>query len=207
MRSAIFALPALAATALADVSVIWRHELSTGKTATEVRGADKALLADSCSSKIGALDFSDVDENGGGSFTVGDKKFAVLSQPEAGHPVCTRIYNGDIAVVECTGVDYSVPAGTATSADDCFKHEANKMAFRSLSTRSGDVQNAGQQSEQPSNQPSMPSFHSRILGTRQTACISNTDVTLVGNGDPHQNFLHKQISVSSSLIKLGQHPN
>ncbi|KAJ4364040.1 hypothetical protein N0V83_009495 [Neocucurbitaria cava] len=137
MRSTLFALPAFAAAVLADeVSVTWRHELSSGKTALEIQGADKALLAESCSSKIGSLDFTNVDKHGGGSFTVGDKKYEVLSQPENGAPVCTRIFNDDIAVVECTGVDYTVPAGAATSAEDCFSQAENKAAFRSLKSRS-----------------------------------------------------------------------
>jgi hypothetical protein len=196
MRSALFVIPAFAASVLAEeVFVTWRHELSSGKTALEIQGADKSVLAESCSSKIGSLDFSNVDEHGGGSFIVGDKKFEVMSQPENG-PVCSRIYNGDIAVVECTGVDYAVPKGAATSAEDCFSHEDNKAAFRSLRSRSEDVHSAGA----PAEAPSMPAFHSRILGSRQTTCISNTDVTTVGDGNPHQNYLHKQISVSAPLL-------
>jgi hypothetical protein len=197
MRSAHFALPAFAASVLADeVFVTWRHELSSGKTALEILGADKAPLAESCSSKIGSLDFSNVDSHGGGSFTVGDKKYDVLSQPADG-PVCSRIYNDDIAVVECTGVDYDVPEGAATSAEDCFSHEESKTAFRSLKSRSADMYSA---STAPAEKPAMPSFHSRILGSRQTTCVSNTDVTLVGDGDPHQNYLHKQISVSAHFV-------
>jgi hypothetical protein len=196
MRSALFTLSAFAASVLAnEVFVTWRHELSSGKTALEIQGADKTVLAESCSSKIGSLDFSNVNEQGGGSFTVGDKKYEVLSKPEAG-PVCSRIYNGDIAVVECTGVDYDVPEGVATSAEDCFSHEENKAAFRSLRSRSDNLQSASA----PAEQPAMPSFHSRILGRRQTTCISNTDVVKVGDGNPHQNYLHKQISVSSYLV-------
>lgn len=198
MRSTLFTLPAFAATALAnEVFVTWRHELSTGKTALEVQGMDKSMLAESCSSKIGSLDFSEVDEHGGGSFSVGNHKFEVLSQPETG-PVCNRIFNGDIAVVECSGVDYEVPAGAATSAEDCFALEDNKAAFRSLKSRSADVSGAST----PAERPSMPAFHSRILGSRQTACISNTDVTKVDDGNPHQNFLHKQISVRTFPLRV-----
>ncbi len=200
MRSALLALSAFAASVLANaVSVIWRHELSSGKTALEILGADKAVLAESCSSKIGSLDLSNVDEHGGGFFDVNDKKYEVVSQPENG-PVCTRIYNGDIAIVECTGVDYDVPKGVETSADDCFSHEENKATFRSLRSRSDNVHGASA----PSDQPAMPSFHSRILGSRQTTCISNTDVVKVGDGDPHQNYLHKQISVSARLVRASR---
>jgi hypothetical protein len=197
MRSTLFALPAFAASVLANqVSVTWRHELSSGKTALEILGADKAMLAESCSSKIGSLDFSNLDKHGGGFFAVSDNKYEVVSQPKEG-PVCTRIYNGDIAVVECTGVDYDVPEGLATSAADCFSHEDNKATFRSLRSRSEGVHTASA----PTEQPAMPAFHSRILGSRQTTCISNTDVTRVGDGNPHQNFFHKQISVSKHSIR------
>jgi hypothetical protein len=197
MRSTLFALPAFAASVIAsEVFVTWRHELSTGKTALEVQGTDKSVLAESCSSKIGSLDFSNVDEHGGGFFTVGDNKFAVTSKPENG-PACHRIYNNDIAVVECTGVDADVPTGMIASEDGCFSHEENKVAFRSLRSRSEDVLNASL----PVEGPSMPAFHSRILGSRQS-CISNTDTTLVGDGNPHQNFLHKQISVGTIFCTI-----
>jgi hypothetical protein len=197
MRSTLFALPAFAASVLADqVSVTWRHELSSGKTALEIHGTNKAMLAESCSSKIGSLDFSNLDEHGGGFFTVSDKKFEILSQPGDG-PVCTRIYNGDIAVVECIGIDYDVPTGAATSAENCFSHEDNKATFRSLRSRSEDVHTASV----PAEQPTMPAFHSRILGSRQTTCISNTDVKRVGDGNPHQNFFHKQLSVNEHFTR------
>jgi hypothetical protein len=192
MRFNLFTLPAFATSVFAnDVFVTWRHELSTGKTALEIQSTDRSVLAESCSSKIGSLDFSNVDEHGGGFFTVGNSKFAVMSKPEDG-PACHRIYNNDIAVVECTGVNYDVPADVVTSAGDCFSHEENILAFRSLRSRSEDMLNASA----PIEQPAMPAFHSRILGSRQS-CIRNTDIELIGDGNPHQNYLHKQISVST----------
>jgi hypothetical protein len=39
------------------------------------------------------------------------------------------------------------------------------------------------------------------VGSQQTTCISNTDVTKVGDGNPHQNFFHKQISVSEHFAR------
>jgi len=192
MRSTLFAIPAFAASALAaEVFVTWRHEIPSGSTSLTIQSANKTVLAETCGSTIGSLSFADVDAHGGGHLTAGDAKFEIKSQPEAGGPVCTRIYNGDIAVVECTGLDLDVPAGAATSAADCFKHEHTKAAFRSLMTRSDDVADATAHVDEPE----MPAFHSRIQG-RQTTCISNTDVVVQGDGNPHQNYLHKQISVS-----------
>jgi hypothetical protein len=191
MRSALFALPAFVALAMAaDVSVTWRHELSTGSTSLTIQSADKTVLAETCGSSIGSLDFSLVDEHGAGHLSVGDKKFSIQSQPQDG-PVCTRIYNGDIAVVECTGIEFdNIPEGVSKSAD-CFLHEHVKAAFLSLKSRTADIENATAH-----EQPEMPAFHSRILGSRQTTCFTTQDIEVVGDGNPHQNFLHKQISVS-----------
>jgi hypothetical protein len=193
MRSALFVLPAFAASAMsAEVFVTWRHEIPSGSTSLTIQSADKAVVAETCGSLIGALDFSNVDKQGAGYLTLGDKKFDILSQPTDGGPVCTRIYSGEIAVVECTGITLDIPVGAAKSAD-CFSHEHTKAAFLSLKSRSDDLANATAHVEGPN----MPAFHSRILGERQTTCITNTDVSVVGDGNPHQNFLHKQISVSS----------
>ncbi|KAF2830289.1 hypothetical protein CC86DRAFT_433967 [Ophiobolus disseminans] len=190
MRSAFFALPTFVASAMAaEVFVTWRHEIPSGSTSLTIQSAEKTVLAEVCGSSIGSLDFSNVDQHGAGSFNVGDKKFSIQSQPQAG-PVCTRIYNGDIAVVECTGVNltFDIPAGVAKSAD-CFLHEHVKAAFLSLKSRSVDIDDATAH-----EQPEIPPFHSRILGSRQTTCVTNTDVSVMGDGNPHQNFLHKQIS-------------
>jgi len=147
------------------IFVTYRYERSSGRTALEIQSADKTVLAESCGSNNGSLDFSNLKQDGGGFFTVGDKTFEVLSNPKDG-AVCTRVYDDNIAVVECTGVDFDVPEGVATSAADCFSHEDNKAAFRSLKSRSENLHLAGA----PVEQPTMPSFHSRILGSRQ-ACM------------------------------------
>ncbi|EAT81080.2 hypothetical protein SNOG_11372 [Parastagonospora nodorum SN15] len=192
MLSTLFTLPAFATLVFAkEVFVTYRYERSSGRTALEIQGADKAVLAESCSSKIGSLDFSNLEQDGRGFFTVGDKKFEVLSNPEDG-PVCTRIYDEAIAVVECTGVDYDVPESAATSAEDCFFHEDNKAAFRTLKSRSENLHLVGA----PVEKPVMPPFHSRILGSRQACMFSQYNTKLVGDGNPHQNYLHKQLSSS-----------
>jgi hypothetical protein len=197
MRSTLFTLPTLAILgATKEIFVTYRHEQSSGKTALEIQDAtgNKAVLAESCSPKIGSLDFSSLEQDGSGFFTVDNKKFEVLSKPGEG-PVCTRIYDDAIVIVECTGVDYDIPEGAATSAEDCFAHEDNKAAFRSLKSRSENLHRAGPAA--PAEQPTMPSFHSRILGSRQACLFTNHNVKLVGDGNPHQNYHHKQLSVSA----------
>jgi hypothetical protein len=100
-----------------------------------------------------------------------------------------------MAVTECTGIglDAGALADSATSAD-CFEHEHVKASFRSLKTRSVDILDATAHAEQPK----MPAFHSRIQG-RQTTCSTSRQAVVVGDGNPHQNFIHKQITVSNAF--------
>lgn len=201
MRVVLLALSTLVASIFADeVSVTWRHELSSGRTALEILDLNNTILAESCGSKIGTLDFSSVDKHGGGSFAVGNKTYAVLSQPDDG-PICNRIYNHDIAIVECTGVNYAVPEDVAKPANNCFLHEDNNAVFERLRSRNANVQSAGL----AVGGASSPSFYSRILGSRsngEPSCQMRSQTSLVGDGDPHQNFYDKQISVSVLPSKL-----
>lgn len=197
MRFTLFTLTAFATLVFAkEVFVTYRYERSSGRTALEIQGADKAVLAESCSSKIGSLDFSNLDQIGRGFFTVGDKSFEVLSNAKEG-TVCNTIYDDAIAIFECTGVEYDVPEVAATSAEDCFSHEDNKAAFRTLKSRSESLHLAGA----PVEKIAMPSFHSRILGSRQSCVFSKYKTKLVGDGNPHQNYLHKQLSVSAEFLR------
>jgi hypothetical protein len=208
MRFALFALPAFAASVLAaEVSVTWRHEPSTNSTSLTVHSADKEVLAEKCGSSIESLDFSQVNEKGAGFFTVGKNKFRVQNQPQ-GSLVCNRIYNSDMAVAECTGIDLDLSTlrGAAKSAD-CFVHDHVKDSFRRLKSRSVDILTATPHVEQPNItadvesptaqgwRPTMPSFLSRITG-RQTSCFQVPVALVVDGGNPHQNFLNKQVTVS-----------
>ncbi|KAH3905284.1 hypothetical protein HBI56_209680 [Parastagonospora nodorum] len=191
-----FALFAFAATALAaDVKVIWRHEKPTGKSSLTLESADRTVLAETCGNSLGALDFSRLDEHGVGDFSVGSKTFEATSIPQDSGVSCHRIYSGTIAIVECTGVDVAVPVGVARSAD-CFTHEHAKESFRRLKSRSVDIMNATEHIEpiaEPPSSDDAPWFLSRIF-PRQNRCPPGTDTYPADNPDPHQNYLHKQLS-------------
>lgn len=195
-----FTLLAFAATALAaDVKVIWRHEKPTGRTSLTVESADRTVLAETCGNLLGALDFSRLDEHGVGNFTVGSKAFEATHVPQDGGVSCHRIYSGTIAIVECTGIDIAVPAGAAESAD-CFTHTHAKESFRRLKSRSLDILNATEHVEPftEADDDAAPWFLSRILPRQR--CWIGTETYPVDNPDPHQNYLHKQLSVSKQCM-------
>jgi hypothetical protein len=192
MRSALFSFAAFAASAMAaEVVVTWRHEKDSNSTSLSIQSAaDRAVLAETCSSSMGSLNFYDADEDGAGHLTIGDKKFEIGIEPKDG-PVCTSIYNEYLATVECTGIDMDIPEGAAKSAD-CFTHEHVKATFNLLKSRSVDILNATEHVEQPIEEPTMSPFHSRILGPRQKPepiigiekCNIEVVTEKIGDGNP-----------------------
>lgn len=187
MRSAIFALAA--SVVAADVSVVWRHEKPTGSTSLTIHsGEDQAVIAESCGNSIGSLDFSNVDEHGAGNFTANGKTFDIISKSQDGIS-CSRKYNGVVAVVECSNLKFDVPESAALSAN-CFTDDEATSSFLALRSINVNAMN----SPAPVEQRSTPSQTFRLRGRQQ--CYDQTGTTQIGDGDPHQNFYHKQISVS-----------
>lgn len=199
-----------ASTIAADVSVIWRHEKSSGSTSLTVHAAENdAILAESCGSSIGTLDFSSIDENGFGNVTIGDSTFRVSAQSQsAGGVSCTREYNGVIAVAECAGLSFDVPEDAVRSAD-CFSNDDAKASFAALDPRNIILNYMPTTVEQRSTQP-----ETFKIGGRQI-CHVDYGTVRVGDGmplqilssatrmgeltqetgNPHQNYLHKRLSV------------
>ncbi|KAF2022625.1 hypothetical protein EK21DRAFT_82865, partial [Setomelanomma holmii] len=179
----IFALMASASIA-ADVAVVWRHEKTTGSTSLSIHAAtDDAVLAESCGNSIGSLDFN-VDEHGAGNFIIGSNAFDITSQSQEGVS-CNRIYNGIIATGICFGVKFDVPEGLATSSD-CFTDGDTTASFLALKWRSLGAMKPV--TATPVQQPDTPSQTFRLLG----------------DGDPHQNYYHKQLS---EVISCGTAPS
>jgi hypothetical protein len=211
MLFAIFALAATAAAAT-EVSFVWRHELPSNSTSLTIYpGAERnTVLAETCGNTMGSLDFSRVDEHGSGNFTVGEDVFDVLYETSPGAPSCHRMYNDHIAVVECTGVQFDIPANTSQSAD-CFNTGRAKHSFERLKTRSVDILNAGKGPEHVAEAEDLQhSRLARILGGAMSRITgrglqnrqSSTRIERVGDGNPHQNFKHTQISVCQQPIIL-----
>jgi hypothetical protein len=69
MRSAIVALATTVTAVAADVSVVWRHEISSGSTSLSVHSADGTVLAETCGSLLASLDFRKLNGYGAGQCT------------------------------------------------------------------------------------------------------------------------------------------
>ncbi|KAF2818344.1 hypothetical protein CC86DRAFT_433620 [Ophiobolus disseminans] len=192
MRAAFLALAASAIAA--DVSIVWRHEKPSGSTSLTIHASpSKSIIAEICGNSIGAVDFSRVDEHGAGSFTIGDKTFAVASQSQDGVS-CTRMYNGVVAVVECSNVKLDVPVDSPVSAD-CFTDAGAKSDFLALKSRSllgTDTDTDTDTPPAPSTPISSPSPSFRLRGRQQ--CHDERSTVKVGDGNPHQNYFNTQLS-------------
>ncbi|KAF5660303.1 hypothetical protein FCIRC_12181 [Fusarium circinatum] len=181
MRSVPVAL-VLAATAVsADVQIVWKHAKASSQTALSVYDGS-TLLAQSCSSFISdapsSIDFTDVDENGFGNFTVGANKYLVHSKAKySGGPICTKKFSAEATVVECSGLSWE--PNKAKVEDNCHDKDEAKGALRLLSSK-GSASGFAKREANPINDP--------------PACSVLTRTSLVGDGDPHQNYFHKQLS-------------
>jgi hypothetical protein len=83
------------------------------------------LVAQTCASIIAgtphSIDFSDLDDNGSGNFSIGDAMYLAHSNPEYSQgPICTKTYNADVAVVECSDVNWT-PSADAAIEENCHE--------------------------------------------------------------------------------------
>ncbi|KAF4426135.1 hypothetical protein F53441_14140 [Fusarium austroafricanum] len=184
MRSFYPVLLFVAKGLTANVQVVWRLEKDTNVSSLSALGSDGAKVAETCGSIIHgkhSIDFSHVDMNGSGNFTVGDSSFMIHSKPEwSGGPACSRVFNPEYTLVQCSGVEWDAEGVVKDKATDCFGNSHTDGELKSLERR-------GQGHE----------MHTRDAGLeeRQYQCaVWTTHPTLVNDGDPHQNYFHKQLS-------------
>ena len=143
-----------------------------------------------------------VDQNGSGNITVGNKEFKVLDDPEvSGGIICGRLHDDVETVVNC---EVTVP--------DAFNlAPLSRRSFpECMSKRSTSTAEAGSGLEAvlegfqrkptflPLDQPLSPPDNS-TLEERQICSVHSKGTVRVGNGNPHQNPLHIQLSVSSPI--------
>lgn len=127
--------------AVIDVQLVWRLEKDSGHCSVSALDPKKGtLLAGSCGSTLEAdtpIDFSDVDKDGNGNFTVGDLTYRVHSKPEfSGGPSCSKTFNAKYSLVQCSGVEWpGTPDSAKGNATDCFKDAESQATFRALGAR------------------------------------------------------------------------
>ncbi|KAH7177017.1 hypothetical protein EDB81DRAFT_752329 [Dactylonectria macrodidyma] len=167
-----------------DVDLICCFEKQSNNTSLSVFDTARGdLIAETCGSFLKAdipIDFSRVDENGSGQFTIGKRRFVVHSPTRFSHrPQCSKILTSDFVVVQCSKMTWSVENYSQGDASNCFQdaglYTSALHATRgnqSYSTHSGDVIEASKLKKR--------FFH-------------HTKLKRVGDRSI-QRFLHKQLS-------------
>lgn len=106
----------LASAVSANINIVWQHAKLFGKTALSIYDGS-TIIDQSYSSFISndynSFDFSDVDENGFGNFTINDKQYLVHSK------------------VECSGIRWK-PSPRAKVEDNCHIDKDTKTLVRPL---------------------------------------------------------------------------
>lgn len=162
-----------------NVRVLFHHDKTESKTSLTLTDPSKnKTFAHACDYKLDSGDFAkfpirmDVNENGAGSLIYGDKKYRIHSLPEhSGGINCSRTYSQDTASVDCMA-PWRAP----------FQLQQLPSNFTSSCFSPGQPAYGLDRRQQPGP---VVNF---IDQTRKE-----------GNGDPHQNYYHRQITVGLTL--------
>jgi hypothetical protein len=183
----VLAAPQIKERASTDnLHVVWHHEKSPSKTSlTLMDGSKSKVFGYSCTSSLNTDVFANfpiimnVTENGSGTLMYGSTTYKVLSDPAfSGGITCSRMYHGEEAYVDCLVPQpdsLKLAEIASDSRKDCFTGSAFPIKL------GGHVQSDKRQANLQSRGeiPDRTTFRTEIIG----------------DGNPHQNYYHKQLSV------------
>jgi hypothetical protein len=196
---------------LRELSVEFQLNKPTGQTSTAVWNKDHTeLLGHSCSSHLKIfqddhVEFN-VDEHGAGNVTVGSLSYTVHDDAKSsGGIICNRMHSTTEALVTCivyipqnAQVAYLNKRGLST----CFPNGAHQLGQVVEGLKSGPIWGTAEDAPMTTGY-NASELHPGTLSKRQGSCGVWSGVTYrVGDGDPHQNPMNVQLSVSSTL-KVG----
>ncbi|KAF0331288.1 hypothetical protein RB213_001369 [Colletotrichum asianum] len=182
---------------LQQVQIVYQ-ECATA-TSVEVFSAG-TVVAEACSNTLDTGSFAAlpitfaVDRTSAGTVTVGSTTYKIHEKKEiSGGIVCGRLFDGGESVVSC---DIAVPAGMSLSRrHECIPDGETTMA-RALRVRKPEQD---LQARYIAPIPFLTSGETgtntdkREIGKRQ-GCYPQKWTELVGDGNPHQNYYHSQIT-------------
>lgn len=200
-----------------DIQIVLQVSKIKDQAAIDVYNQDKlTLLAQSCARSLqsGGLDIAfAVNGNGAGTFTVGSQTYTVSDDLTiSGGAICDRISSDDELLVNCV-VPYSQPLPALAKRDlkICFPEgpihlvevlhgfeasAADESAFLTAEEAEAAAE-AAQAAADLSTTTASP------LDKRQGSCgFWSTHTHRTGNGDPHQNPWHVQLSVSKLVLSI-----
>ena len=192
----------------AGITLQYRWTSNNSQQSIAAFASDGAALASACSNTLDTGSFSttpillqiDSPRSASGNISVGGTSYPLHSNPaDRDSPVCLRVYNEDVVEVQCSIALKMIVRPTPDSAnatDDCFTENKtpSMLDFRS-SLISPNTDNST--SEPAQHLSTVPAKRSSKLVPKQ--CVTSHSTIKIGDGDPHQNFLHKQVSVYFSI--------
>lgn len=193
-----------------DVKVVIQRLKATSETDIAVTEATTSqVVGYACSNALNTGSFvdypitADVDESGGGTLTIGSTTYKVHENPEiSGGITCTRVFNDVEMYMTCTATVPSSLQLTPISKRDstnCFQSGSPGLQMTANAMLNGAA---------PPPAGNITARKAEAINKRQAPCGSWTGETqIVGDGNPHQNYLLKQLSVSSqSPFKTSSFP-
>ncbi|KAF5579861.1 hypothetical protein FPCIR_10926 [Fusarium pseudocircinatum] len=188
MRSLQSILLFVSACLAADVQVAWRLEHETKTSALVAVDTNGTVIAETCGSIIHArdpIDFSHLDENDGtGNFFIGNATYMVHRNPEwSGGPSCSRIFNPDHTIVQCSGIWWDALDAISDEPKDCFAKAPTEGELMYLQSRELD------ETSQVHKRGWWKNFKNKMRKG-----FSQTRLELVGDGNPRQHYYHVQLS-------------
>lgn len=167
--------------------------------------SDVALVGRDCSATLNTGSFAnlpvifDVDERGSGNLTVGPSTYWIHEDiKHSGGIICGRMYNDVEAAVSCT---ITIPAELPMSpliglhVTECITNDSYSLS-KTLSAATRALSGPAPSSR---NETDMIPIRPR----QQPGCIyEDPNTSRWACGDPHQNFYHRQLTVSTHLEYL-----
>lgn len=186
---------------LKEVNVVIQRLKGTAETDVAIVDKESSkVLGYACSDKIDSGAFAnfpvsaDINEYGAGTITLGTTTYTVHEDPSvSGGVSCTKMYDEQEIFVTCAA---TVPASlqlaplSARDKTDCFTSGSSPILQSVANSMSAKVTTPSTTERSVEEAP-------RSLEERQGACGTWSSYTaLEGDGDPHQNYFLKQLSVS-----------
>ncbi|OBT58266.1 hypothetical protein VE04_01564 [Pseudogymnoascus sp. 24MN13] len=189
-----------------EASLFVKFDKTTLETEVVIADMDSQILGQSCGRTLDSGAFAhfpistEVDSNGAGNITLNGQSYIVHESPDfSGGITCTRMYSDDDSFVRCL---IKVPNSLQTeplskeNRKACFTRGTLDMERASnvhaAQLAGSDEYDLGRTSLEVS-EPPLKSNVSRT-GNELIDCTWFSDVVPIGNGDPHQNYLHTQLS-------------
>ena len=176
------------ATIATDVDLVWRFEKDSGQSSLSALDAGSGkLLAETCGSIIpgdSPIDFSHLESNGQGTFTIGEKSYTVHSNSTySGGPICNKLFNEAYTLVKCQTVSWSNPADINTNQTDCFS-DSSPLALAQMEGHTNIHQRSPPEDQKKRDIRFPQSAEGNRNGKRQycSPCFGYLDVTIDGDG-------------------------